>query len=129
MRLRSPEIVDQLITNTAHLEFGSLIRDLSVTDKVLTPASQSTSAATPILGTEAVRLIETQKELNTIKQVRWDNTKLRDRKRKSDVQSIQFENFKRRKLAEVGNRGAFDTERKLDVESAGYTNMLSSQPF
>ena len=36
-------------------------------------------------------------------------------------------------MAEVGNRGAFDTEKKLEVESAGllsgYTDILSSQPF
>ena len=67
VRLKSPEFVNQLISETAHLEFGSLIRDLSVTDKVITPASQSTSSATPVLGTETLRLIETQKELNTIK--------------------------------------------------------------
>ena len=128
-----PDIVDQLISDTAHLEFGSLIRDLSVTDKVITPASQPTNPVTPILGTDTVRLIENQNELNMRKQVKWDNTKFRDRKRKSEIQSIPFDNFKRRKLAEVGNRGAFDTERKLDVETAGlltgYTDMLSSQPF
>ena len=33
VRLKSPEFVDQLISETAHLEFGSLIRDLSVTDQ------------------------------------------------------------------------------------------------
>ena len=36
VRLKSPEIVDQLITDAAHLEYGSLIRDLFVTDKVIT---------------------------------------------------------------------------------------------
>ena len=101
LRLRLPDIVDQLISDTAHLEFGSLIRDLSVTDKVITPASQPTNPVTPILGTDTVRLIENQKELNLIKQVKWDNTKLRDRKRKSEIQFISFDNFKRREQRDL----------------------------
>ena len=40
---------------------------------------------------------------------------------------------KRKKLAEVGNRGAFSTDRNLDVDMAGltggYSDILASQPF
>ena len=130
--LASP-LSTSLLVDTAHHEYGSLVRDLSVSDKVITQASRPTDIDNNILGTENVRLLETQKELNTIKKVRFHNTRLKDRKRRAEVQSIQFDKFKRRKMAEVGNRGAFDTEKKLEVESAGlvsgYTDILSSQPF
>ena len=49
------------------------------------------------------------------------------------MQTLSFENFKRRKLGEVGNRGTFDTERKYDIETAGlltgFTDMLVTQPY
>ena len=60
----------------AHLEYGSLVRDLSVSDKVITQASRPTDIDKDILGTETVRLLETQKKLNAIKKVRWDNSRL-----------------------------------------------------
>ena len=47
--------------------------------------------------------------------------------------TLQFENFKKRKMSEVGNRGAFETNRKLDVDFAGliggFSDILASQPF
>ena len=47
--------------------------------------------------------------------------------------SLQFDNFKKRKMSEVGNRGAFETNKKLYVDYAcligGYTDMLANQPF
>ena len=60
VRIKSPEIVDQLLVDMAHLEYGSLVRDLSVSDKVITQASQPTNIDNDILGTETVRLLETQ---------------------------------------------------------------------
>ena len=77
-----PILVDQLLSEIRHLEYGSLISDLSVTDK----AGQSTHTVAPIIGNDTVRLIQNQKELNLIKQVTGDNSKLRDHKRKADMQ-------------------------------------------
>jgi hypothetical protein len=130
VRIKQAANVDHFYTNCAHLEYGSLVKDLSIRDIVVSQASQAPSADSL---TETVRLLEAQKELNTIKKVTWDNTKLKDRKRKSDVMSLQFDNFKRRKVAEVGNRGPFETNRKLDVDMAGliggFSDILASQPF
>ena len=106
---------------------------MSGTDKVISPAGQPTHTVAPIIGNDTVRLIENQKELNLIKQVTFSNAKLRDTKRKAEVQTISFENFKRHKLGEVGNRGTFDTERKYDIETAGLltglTDILVTQPY
>ena len=102
-------------------------------DKVISLAGQPTQPVTPIIGNDTVRLIENQKEVNLIKQVTFNNDKLRDTKRKAKVQTLSFENFKRRKLGEVGNRGTFDSERKYDIKTrgllTGFTDILVTQPY
>ena len=105
VRLKLPILVDQLLSEIRHLEYGSLISDLSVTDKAISPAGQPTHTIAPIIGNDTVRLIQNQKELNLIKQVTWDNSKLRDHKRKADVQTISFENFMRDKLVKAATEG------------------------
>ena len=92
VRIKQAVNVDHFYTNCAHLEYGSLVKDLSVRDKVVAQASQAPTADSL---NETVRLLEAQKELNTIRKVTWDNTRLKERKRKSDVMTLQFENFKK----------------------------------
>ena len=63
--------------------------------------------------------IESQKEVNWIKEVTFSNEKLRYTKRKAEVQTLSIENFKRRKMHEVGNRGLFETDKRYGYETAG----------
>ena len=57
--------------------------------------------------------------MNWIKEVPFSNEKLKNTKKKAEVQTLSFENLKRRKMQEVGNRGLFETDRKYGYETAG----------
>ena len=100
---------------------------------VPTKLSQTSQPHAPIICPESLRLIESQKEVNWIKEVTFSNEKLRHIKGKAEVMTFSFESFKRRKLLEVGNRGMFETDRKYGYETAGlrsgFTDILGTQLY
>ena len=77
--------------------------------------------------------MENQKQMNWIKSVTISNNKLRDSKRKAEVQTLSFESLKGRKLLEVGNRAKFDTDRQYGYDAAGlqggFSDLISTQKY
>ena len=71
--------------------------------------------------------------MNWIEEVTFSNNKLRNSKRKAEIQTLSFENLKRRKLQEVGHRGLFETDRKYGYETAGlqggFSDIIGTQMY
>ena len=61
-------------------------------------------------------MIENQKLMNWSKHVNFSNSKLQSAKRKAEVLTVSFENLKRCKMQEVGNRAKFDVDRQFEEQ-------------
>ena len=85
------------------------------------------------MGFDSLKLIESQKQINWIKSVTISNDKLRNSKRKAEIQTLSFESLKRRKLQEVGHRGKFEMDRQYGYDRAGlqggFSDIITTQMY
>ena len=120
MKTRSRSILCHLLKAPRLTEFSKLVNILSDFDQA---GEQSVTGSVLVgsLGNVAKRLLEDQKLQNKKRELAVQNTRLLGNKRKRDELSCNFDNFKKRKLTEVGDRRPYEAIRTnyIDDKKSG----------